>query len=204
MSVKSIAQSVSPKYFFEEIIAARVPAKLDNFDLGEFKFQEWTNTYLKAKCGDFRVRVEYREENKGRFGLGNESVIKFSEFLEKLENGEENLYLTTQNLNYTAEGMPSLTSPPVDGLVGDFPWNVSFMGNLIVQNCNLWMGCSSINSTSGLHHDYHDNLYILLRGTKKFILYNYCDAENLYPSGKIALVHPNGRINYEGQLTRAV
>lgn len=57
--------------------------------------------------------------------------------------------------------------------------------------------------TSGLHHDYHDNLYVLLRGTKKITLYSPKDAEKLYTVGIIAHVHPNGRINYTDRLTRA-
>lgn len=35
---------------------------------------------------------------------------------------------------------------------------------------------SAAGSTSGLHHDYHDNLYVLLRGLKTFRLYSPADA----------------------------
>lgn len=65
------------------------------------------------------------------------------------------------------------------------------------------MGSSQLPSTSGLHHDFHDNLYILLRGEKTFHLYNSNEHENMYTVGKIVQVHPNGRVNYEGQLTFA-
>ena len=77
------------------------------------------------------------------------------------------------------------------------------MGNLIPQNYNIWMGNSPFPSSSGLHHDYHDNLYVLLRGTKRIFLYTYEDALNLYTNGKIDYIHPNGRINYEQQRTNA-
>ena len=55
----------------------------------------------------------------------------------------------------------------------DFPLKPKIIGNLIPQNINLWMGNSTSTSTttegtsSGLHHDYHDNLYIVLKGKKK-------------------------------------
>ena len=77
------------------------------------------------------------------------------------------------------------------------------MGNLVPQNYNIWMGFSPVPSSSGLHHDYHDNLYILLRGRKRVTLYSFEDASNLYTRGKIDFVHPNGRINYNGQKTNA-
>eukprot|EP00599_Poterioochromonas_sp_BG-1_P001362 CAMPEP_0173140522 /NCGR_PEP_ID=MMETSP1105-20130129/4943_1 /TAXON_ID=2985 /ORGANISM="Ochromonas sp., Strain BG-1" /LENGTH=316 /DNA_ID=CAMNT_0014053539 /DNA_START=281 /DNA_END=1227 /DNA_ORIENTATION=- len=88
---------------------------------------------------------------------------------------------------------------PIAYLTDDFPLNP----NLILSNINLWYGLSSKPTTSGLHHDYHDNLYIILQGEKTITLYSPAEAENLYTVGKLAKIHPNGRINYEGQLTFA-
>ena len=58
-------------------------------------------------------------------------------------------------------------------------------------------------ASSGLHHDYHDNLYMSLRGSKHFRLYSPADAESMYLTGTLAHVHPNGRINYQGEETTA-
>ena len=55
-------------------------------------------------------------------------------------------------------------------------------------------------SSSGLHHDYHDNLYCLLRGRKRFRLYPPAMARRLSTRGAIHKIHPNGRIVYEGQV----
>lgn len=79
------------------------------------------------------------------------------------------------------------------------------MGNLIPQNINLWIGNSESleGASSGLHHDYHDNLYIVLKGKKKFRLFDPSEAENLYTRGELLKVHPNGRINYVGEETTA-
>ena len=55
-------------------------------------------------------------------------------------------------------------------------------------------------SSSGLHHDYHDNLYCLLRGRKRFRLYPPAMARRLYTRGTIHKIHPSGRIVYEGQV----
>mgnify|MGYP002480871454 CR=1 FL=1 len=68
---------------------------------------------------------------------------------------------------------------------------------------NLWVGHSPNGATSGLHHDYHDNLYCLIRGKKRFTLFSPEQYPNLYTSGTVSTLHPNGLINYEDQPTRA-
>lgn len=61
-------------------------------------------------------------------------------------------------------------------------------------------GCfTHAGASSGLHHDFHDNLYILLRGRKTFRLYPPSCAPNMYTYGKLHKVYPNGRIVYQGQ-----
>ena len=57
-------------------------------------------------------------------------------------------------------------------------------------------------ASSGLHHDFHDNLYILLRGRKRFRLYPPEQAKRMYTHGRIAKVHANGRIVYTDQACR--
>jgi hypothetical protein len=51
---------------------------------------------------------------------------------------------------------------------------------------------------AGLHHDYHDNLYVLIKGEKIFELYAPSDAACMYTKGEIDKVYPNGRIVYKG------
>lgn len=65
------------------------------------------------------------------------------------------------------------------------------------------MGKAKEASSSGLHHDYHDNLYILLRGRKQFRLFSPADAKNLYVRGRIDKVHSNGLISYFDLPTRS-
>ena len=93
-----------------------------------------------------------------------------------------------------------------------FPLRPFIMGNLIPSSIHAWMGRSSSTtattidnnntssknsySSSGLHHDYHDNLYVLLRGTKRFRLFAPSDAEYMYLHGTVSQVHENGLINH--------
>ena len=127
--------------------------------------------------------------------------MKFNEFLDCIEKEDETLYLTAQDLEYDEEGTPELYSNPVKQLVGNFPLRPKIMGNLIPQNYNIWMGYSKKSSSSGLHHDFHDNLYILLRGEKHISLFSPNTANSMYTVGEIIKIYDNGRINYEGQLT---
>lgn len=114
--------------------------------------------------------MEWRAGQGERFGRGQEKAIKFGDFLGELEKGSELLYLTTQELGIDATGRPQLMSAPLDKLRGDFPIRPCLVGGLVPQNVNLWMGASrgEKGSSSGLHHDFHDNLYVLLRGKKTF------------------------------------
>jgi hypothetical protein len=103
----------------------------------------------------------------------------------------------------TSDGRPDLMSPLMKHLSNDFPLQPFIMGNLIPQNINMWMGNNTNGVSSGLHHDYHDNLYIVLKGTKRFRLYSPYDTEHMYTRGRLLKVHPNGRINYHGEETTA-
>ena len=57
-------------------------------------------------------------------------------------------------------------------------------------------------SSTGLHHDYHDNLYVLLRGRKRFRLFPPSLADRMYVHGQLQRVHPNGRIVHKSQVRR--
>ena len=66
-----------------------------------------------------------------------------------------------------------------------------------------WMGASREGSSSGLHHDYHDNFYLLIRGKKLFRLYSPDCAPCMYTYGKMERVYANGLISYVGNETRS-
>ena len=84
--------------------------------------------------------------------------MAFGEFLKALRAGEQGLYLTTQE---GAEG--KVVRPPVSEVRGDFPKQPELLGQLVAHQVNLWIGSSKNGASSGLHHDFHDNLYLLLR-----------------------------------------
>ena len=221
--VESVSSDINPQDFFERFVSKRQPAHFSSHITdAEFSGEKWSNDYLRSKSGSDIVRVEYRDDNsegdnnRRHFGKGLEENMPFSNFIDILEgkNSNENkkrsYYLTTQELTYNSEGQPALWSAPVTSLAnsGDFPLTPKLMGNSILANANIWMGSTSQSqgislgkdkdkeTSSGLHHDFHDNLYIVLRGCKRLILYPPNHASNLYTYGKISYLHENGLINY--------
>lgn len=196
---------IEPREFFEKYVLPRKPVILDGF-LADPRWkgsERWTNDYLIEKAGEEVVKVERRDHGEGRFGLGREERMRLADFLRQIESGDETLYLTTQDLEHSVDGRPSILSSPVTKLTDDFPLRPNLTGNLVLQNANIWIGSSQKESTSGLHHDHHDNVYVLLRGQKRFVLFSPEHAHKMYTVGEIEKIHPNGRICYKGQVTRA-
>lgn len=199
-------RDVTPQSFFERFVATRTPVVLEGI-IQDDAFTapgKWTNEYLKQLAGDETLAVERRGDTSEKFGKGVEVPMQFKELLDLIASGDEMHYLTTQDVEAEGEdGRPEIMAPFVAKLQQDFPLRPALLGNLVPQNINIWMGNNKDGSSSGLHHDYHDNLYILLRGKKRFRLYSPADTHRMYTRGKLVRVHANGRINYEGEETTA-
>jgi len=143
------------------------------------------------------------------FGLGDRTRMTLRDFLERRARGEP-LYLSTQaHPRAPEDGAPDLHAAPLRGtaLCGEAPLVPPLLAPLVPQAINVWIGPAAASaaapapggSTSGLHHDYHDNLYLLLRGAKRFRLWPPSALEGLYPhGGRPAAVHASGRIVYGG------
>lgn len=209
--------------FFNKYVRTRRPVVIVDAEGPDDRWQggkKWTFEYLQTIAGTSKVRIEYREDDNHCFGRGKHSYVDFAAFLDILKGRQKSnevdqfasrVYLTTQDLGQDSEGRPNLHSPPCTQLfrAGDFPLRPMVLDTLIPMNYNLWMGSTRITSgtdenkaqsttpsSSGLHHDFHDNLYVLLQGRKKFRIFSPEDASRMYTVGKIELVHANGRICY--------
>lgn len=53
------------------------------------------------------------------------------------------------------------------------------------------------------HHDFHDNLYCLLKGRKRFVLFPPSEVQRMYPYGKLDVLHDNGLISYSDAPVRS-
>ena len=186
---------------------------------------------LVRVAGQELVQVERRLDAKEAFGQVrctsrqcNMSVHDFCQALLGAKGDHSSdghlLYLSTQEMDDddNNNGNSTATAPCKQLLDNKIiPETLSWAGNLIRQSCNLWMGASAttpgINSarahdddkvgstSSGLHHDFHDNFYILLHGRKSFRLFSPDCALHMKTYGKIHRIHPNGLISYVGSET---
>lgn len=174
--------------FFDRFIRRRRPVVI-RCPLPEFALLPegwWTGPPARSLA----VQVEVRDGASDTFGKGRKVAMTFGELLDAQSPDH---YLTTQPL---PDG--HLVAPPLTAFADQMPLRPALMGSLVPQSINLWLGRSIAPASSGLHHDFHDNLYVLLRGTKHFRLFSPADARRMYTYGRLRLLHANGRINYAG------
>lgn len=86
-----------------------------------------------------------------QYGTDVERIsVPFRDFLASLESASgPHHYLTTQYSEQDEEEHTVLP-PPANALTNDFPLVPKLMGNLSLQQVNLWVGKSKDGSTSGL------------------------------------------------------
>ncbi|AMD20544.1 HDL200Wp [Eremothecium sinecaudum] len=117
-----------------------------------------------------------------------------------------------------------LYQPPLTTIAGKLPTGVPFLSPLLTQQINMWIGSTAKDtddsfftenfnpkdeklgfgrrvpgggSSSGLHHDHADNIYIPIEGRKRFTVFSPADAMKMYTVGEIEKVFLTGVINYK-------
>lgn len=211
---KVLLELPSPKNFYKLAISKRIPMVLKGLAVemisdgigDQNKKSSFSRSNFEAVAGNSIVEVEVRPPNSSvGFGRGNLQRMQLKEFLKHLNDTDQGSrhYLATQTLNVNEEGRPNTVSSPVKelmsaGLISNTGPNL--MGKLVLMNVNTWIGrCDdSKGNSSRFHHDYHDNLYILLQGRKKFRLASPAYVGQLPTGGKVDTVFANGRISYKG------
>jgi hypothetical protein len=202
-----ISADISAEDFFAQYIRPRRPGVIGGLlKDGNWRGHLWTNTYLKKMAGDAQVLVEDRKGlSSGEylpFGRAPKINMKYGDFVNAVISGETRYYLTTQDLERFVHecdefGLPkSVSAEPLCHLRDDFPVQPSLLGNLIPHQISLWQGFAGTgqSSSTGLHHDFHDNLYVLIRGRKRFRLFPPSSAPLLQLVGQPTKIHHNGLI----------
>jgi hypothetical protein len=195
----------SPRDFFDTFIQKRRPVLLKGCAASVIpKLTEMAtlDQLLELVGPNATVQVNKRH-CKSSFSPKHSHVVtmEFSDFIQQLKSGSgsDKYYMTTQSLGVDHEGRPQLYTTPVTQLVeAGIITNLRPLGNLVPMTYNLWMGTSC--ASSGLHHDYHDNLYCLLEGTKSFRIAPPQSVKTLKVKGTLHTLHPNGRIVYQEQV----
>lgn len=149
---------------------------------------------------DVEVDVE-RVSDRGTFGTGKTKTrMTLSAFFAALDAGE-NLYLTTQ---YDDVEDDQVLHEPLRSMVSrgslSLPAVPALMAGRVTAKVNLWIGRSKEGTSSGFHHDFHDNLYMLLQGKKRFRIFppteHVCRAAGV----RGERIHRNGVIAYDDDL----
>ncbi|KAG7361775.1 cupin-like domain containing protein [Nitzschia inconspicua] len=212
--------SVCAETFFDRYIRKRKPCILNGLPPSGGKNKDDVPLNISRKlledlAGTKTIQVERRFNRTENFGQNRTAKrqvqLSISDFLKALldhTDGDSTSTNTTKEneLYYwsTQEDTDDPYNIPCRQLLdhGHIPENVPIAGNLILSSCNLWMGSSEDGASSGLHHDYHDNFYLLLQGTKRFRLFSPDCAPMLHVYGTIHHIYPNGRISYVGSEAR--
>jgi len=214
--------SLSADSFFEEFVRPRRPVVLDaraarGGPLASLlglrgaaarwasADAEGTAAMREGPAGECVVAVERRQSTSAPFGQQDAAArrsMSLAEFCHELEAGGELSYLTTQPLPEDDSGCPAaLAAPHVLRLLrGARRLRPKLVGKLVPVQYNLWFGRAAEGATSGLHHDFHDNIYVLLRGCKEFRLFSPRCVDVLQPAGaqkgRRPHLHANGLICY--------
>ncbi|KAI0665513.1 Clavaminate synthase-like protein [Trametes maxima] len=206
LQLERVSPGLSAEEFFSKYVSKRRPVVLTGLlDDPSFQGRKWGNLdYLAGKAGNVEVMVEPMHPTANQYGTDVERVpTTFGNFLKSLRNDEGPYpYLTTQYADEDPDA-ETVFPPPTNALKDEFPAVPRIMGNLFLQQVNLWLGKSKDGSSSGLHHDFHDNIYCLLKGRKRFVLFPPSEIQHLDPYGTLDVLHPNGLIVYEDIPVRA-
>ena len=221
-------ENITPLILWNDCISQRKPCVINGLPQSDsnHKLMGLDKEQLVRVAGQELVQVERRLDAKETFGQvrcsDRQLEMSVHDFCQALDKSDGHmLYLSTQEMDEedTDDNLTdgSTATTPCKQLIANkiIPSTLLWGGNLILQSCNLWLGRSAgaagaaaaaadnnAGTSSGLHHDFHDNFYILLHGTKSFRLFSPDCALHMDTYGEIDRIHPNGLISYVGNETR--
>lgn len=131
--------SISAQAFFEQYIGPRRPCVIDTLPkLPSDKAPTITLSDLTNVAGDKQIQVERRYSSDEAFGQNRTSlrqlIMTVAEFVKNLEEGNANLYLSTQDTDSDDPFQAPCRELLDKGHISDgIPW----AGNLVLHSCNL-------------------------------------------------------------------
>jgi mannose-6-phosphate isomerase-like protein (cupin superfamily) len=192
MAIERVDFPLPLEDFYFRFHTRRQPVVIRTQSLAQIGWQthQWNNEYLGYKAGAHEVLVQRR--GAGEYSAEGSAYVPmlFGDFLRQVmarPGGDDRSYLNLQTDN--------VIEPPLLQLLGDFSIPPYFK-DLTLRCVNLWMGNSDKTITTPLHHDFNDNLYVVVEGRKRFTLFPPSQAPNLYPRGQLVQVEDNGLIRY--------
>lgn len=195
--INHIQHPIPREQFLREYLEARQPVVIETRSLADLGWHtdRWTDDYFVDRAGAQKVIVQTREEGGfGTSGTGRDKIrMPFAQFIRGAmakEQGNQSWYLNTQTMTQVVE-------PPLLQLQDDFSLP-EYFSDRTLRWISVWMGNNPAGfNRSQLHNDNHDNLYVMIRGRKRFTIFKPEDGHNLYTHGKIVAIEPSGRVIYE-------
>lgn len=200
-------RKTTPEVFFRDYVARRKPCILTSHMVPK----TLTCEQVKDLAGDVEVQVEMRIDPQDAFGQNRTSdrqrIMTVRQLFDLWETPDNRAlyYLSTQipdEHGHASQGDDPFFGPCrrlVDR--GALQQTLTLAGNLRLESCNMWMGMA--HGSSGLHHDYHDNFYLLMSGEKQFRLYSPSDFPVMETYGTLHCLHENGLISYLSEPLRS-
>ncbi|GKZ00754.1 hypothetical protein MPSEU_001027200 [Mayamaea pseudoterrestris] len=204
--------ATSPQDFFRDYVSKRKPCILNSLIMPS---PILTSQNLQDVAGNVKVQVERRQNTDMPFGQNRtpdkQIVMTINQLFElwKIPENRELYYLSTQqpddedDVDTESSSTDAFQGPTLELLKhGYLHETILLAGNLRLESCNLWMGMAA-NASSGLHHDYHDNIYLLVSGIKHFRLYAPSEHSVMETYGTLDCIHENGLISYQQEPLRS-
>lgn len=196
MDIARLDFPVSPADFYYSYFTARQPVIIRTRSLAQlgWRTELWSNEYLVYRAGAHEVRV-LKRSTRDNFLPEKSSYVPmlFKDFIAHVmakPGGDNSIYLNLQN--------DAILESPALQLIGDFGIP-DYFKDLLLRTIILWMGNSREPITTPLHHDFNDNLYVVVEGRKHFTLFPPEQIANLYPRGKLLGTEANGIHQYESK-----
>ncbi|KAG2013653.1 hypothetical protein CC2G_010538 [Coprinopsis cinerea AmutBmut pab1-1] len=189
------------------------PVVIEGLDIPAFK--RWTDDHLSEKMGDRLISVSVTPDGRAdAIHGGPDGKLYFVEpHVEKMsmkgllkriqEPTSESYYLQSQNGNlFSADFLSGDFTGQVDTesefvpLQEDVPSEISWCSEALgrpPEAVNLWIGNSK--SITSVHSDPYENIYVVVRGKKKFTLIpptdGWCLQERFYPHARFSRHSPS-------------
>ena len=163
---------LSPLQFLRDCVTPNRPIILRGAAKSWPAVTKWTDEYLRNLCGKKNISVAISPNGyadaitDGKFVIPEEVRMHFSKFLDIMKNPEEHngiFYIQKQNSNLTSE---------FEVLLNDIEPEIRWASEALNSKpdaVNFWMGDS--RAITSMHRDHYENIYCVIRGSKKFILH---------------------------------
>ncbi|XP_039255834.2 bifunctional peptidase and (3S)-lysyl hydroxylase Jmjd7-like [Styela clava] len=162
--------------FFSNYVSKNSPFILKGGICHWTALSKWSPAYFRETMSEKMVTVAVTPNgyadavNGDRFVMPEEMEMKFCDFLDSIEEGEDEsdvFYIQKQNSNMTSD-FPEI--------IGDIESHINWATDAFgakPEAVNFWMGQK--DAITSMHKDHYENLYAVISGEKTFTLHPPCD-----------------------------